>query len=173
MRKLLRVSAYIIGVAVVGVQFIRPAKNASSVNFEYEIGKQFTVPTDIRTALEEACYNCHSNNTNYPWYAEVQPVGWWLDRHIVQGKREVNFSEFSSYRPRRQYRKLKDIAEQVEKGEMPLPSYVLMHSEASLTPEQKSFLIQWANAMRDSMKAIYPLDSLERRSNAPAQSTAK
>ncbi len=143
------------------VQFIRPTRNVTDGNMANDIAK-FNVPKDIQNILHTSCYDCHSDNTRYPWYAEVQPIGWWLNSHIQEGRRNLNFSEFATYRPRRQYIKLKQIAEQVDEGDMPLPSYLIIHTDARLSQEQKTQLIDWVNVVRDSMKAVYPPDSLER-----------
>lgn len=160
--KLLKRSALVlIGVFLV-IQFFRPTRNVAEGNIANDIA-QFNVPQDIRSILNASCYDCHSNNTRYPWYAEVQPVGWWLSSHIQEGRRNLNFSEFAGYRPRRQYIKLKQIAEQIDEGDMPLPSYLIIHTDARLSKEQKTRLIDWVNTLRDSMKAVYPVDSLERR----------
>ncbi len=144
------------------VQFIRPAKNAGG-NTADDISSTFTTPPDVAIMLRTSCYDCHSNETHYPWYVEVQPVGWWLNDHIQEAKKHLNFSEFSSRRLRWQYHKFEEIAEQVSESLMPLPSYLTLHNEAKLSQQQREQLTSWANAMRDSMKAMYPLDSLERR----------
>ena len=104
------------------------------------------MPLAVQGLLQRACYDCHSNNTKYPWYAEVQPVRWWLDSHIKDGKRHLNFSEFGSYTAKRANHKMKQTAEQVESGEMPLPSYTWMHPEARLTPQEIKLLADWARA---------------------------
>ena len=142
------------------LQFIRPTKNIAEVASQNDIIKQFHPPQEVESILRTSCYDCHSNSTRYPWYAEVQPVAWWLNNHIQDGKKELNFSEFASYRLRRQYRKLDEMTKQVNEGEMPLPSYLFIHTDAKLSQEQKDRLIAWANAMRDTMKAKYPVDSL-------------
>lgn len=149
-----------IGVLLV-IQFVRPTRNVADSNMANDIA-QLHVPQDIQNILRTSCYDCHSDNTRYPWYAEVQPIGWWLNSHIQEGKRNLNFSQFADYRPRRQYIKLKQIAEQVDEGEMPLPSYLIIHTDARVSQEQKSRLLDWANTARDSMRAMYPADSLER-----------
>ena len=151
-------------VAVFAVlQFVRPPKNVSNGNVANDINTKFSVPPDVQQILQTSCYDCHSNTTRYPWYAEVQPAGWWLNSHIQKAKRGVNFSEFAGYRPRRQFIKFKQIADQVSEEEMPLPSYLILHADAKLLPEQRDKLVAWANAMRDTMKGWYPLDSLERK----------
>jgi len=152
-------------IALVIIQFFHPDKNTNeSTEAEAnDISKVLTVPENVQGILQTSCYDCHSNNTSYPWYAELQPVAWWLDDHIKEGKAEVNFNEFSTYSPRRQYRKLEEIIEQVKENEMPLSSYTIIHKDAVLTAEQKATLTAWASASMDSMKAHYPADSLLRK----------
>ncbi len=163
MKRILSVILLVLIGAFLIMQLIRPEKNLAEGGSPGDITVKLPVPHEVQNILRTSCYNCHSNNTRYPWYAEVQPFGWFLNDHIVNGKKELNFSEFGSYRLRRQYIKLQQIAGQVEDEEMPLPSYLIIHTEARLTAEQRERLIAWANAMRDTMKAMYPIDSLERR----------
>ena len=144
------------------LQIIRPEKNLGNSS-AHSIAQRFTVPSGVQATLQRSCYNCHSNSTVYPWYAEVQPAGWFLAKHIRDGKRGLNFDEYSTYRLMKQYRRFQDIADQVENDEMPLPSYLLIHRDAKLSSSEKNELIQWCTAMRDSMKAKFPADSLERR----------
>lgn len=145
------------------VQFIRPEKNISKEQSRSGVAENFVVPPPVQSTLQRSCYDCHSNNTAYPWYAEVQPVGWWLNKHIRDGKRGVNFDEYGSYRLMKQYHRFNDIVEQIQKDEMPLPSYLLLHPHAKLTASEKDELVKWCEAMRDSMKAKFPIDSLERK----------
>ena len=100
--------------------------------------------------IKSACYDCHSNETVYPWYAKVQPFGWFLKDHIDEGRRELNFSTFASYEPRRQAKKLDEAAEQIENGGMPLESYTLIHKEAKLTAEQKKLLTDYFNTVKNA-----------------------
>ena len=144
------------------LQIIRPEKNLGNPS-AHSIAQNFAVPSGVQTILNRSCYNCHSNNTVYPWYAEIQPAGWFLAKHIRDGKRGLNFDEYTTYRLMKQYRRFQDIADQVENDEMPLPSYLLIHRDAKLSSSEKNELIQWCTAMRDSMKAKFPADSLERR----------
>ena len=148
--------------AFAGIQLIHPARNVSLQSSGKEISAGFPVPANTQQVIQQACYDCHSNNTRYPWYAHVQPVGWWLNHHIIRGKHELNFDEFASYSPRKQFRKFKAIENEIQKGDMPLLSYRLIHRDAKLSEDQKSILLAWCEAMRDSMKTHYPVDSLER-----------
>ncbi|HEU4718170.1 MAG TPA: heme-binding domain-containing protein, partial [Bacteroidia bacterium] len=99
---------------------------------------------------------------HYPWYAEVQPVGWWLANHVSDGREELNFDEFGTYSPRRRFWKLNGIIKQLDEDEMPLSSYTLIHRDAILTPETKTLIVNWAKAMQDTMKNHYPADSLSK-----------
>lgn len=101
------------------------------------------MPDEVESILKTSCYDCHSNNTNYPWYSQIQPIGLLLERDIEQGKKNLNFSEFGSYSKRKQQNKLASIAKQIKKGEMPLPIYTIIHKEAELTSAQKERINTW------------------------------
>jgi hypothetical protein len=163
LKKILKRTFQILLLAFIIIQFIRPAKNKSEGVSNNDISKVYSVPEDVQTILKTSCYDCHSNNTVYPWYANIQPAAWWLNDHIQEGKRELNFSEFASYRIGRQYRKLDEINEQVKEGEMPLDSYLWIHTNAKLDDKQKLTLAKWVTSVRDTIKANYPADSLVRK----------
>jgi hypothetical protein len=145
------------------MQFFRPPKNLSTALPSHDISTIYPVPQHVNTILEKACNDCHSNNTNYPWYAHVQPIAWWLNDHIKDGKRHLNFNEFASYRPRKQYRKLEETIDEVKEGGMPLESYTFIHRNAKLTDEEKTALINWADGLRATMEYKFPKDSLLRK----------
>ncbi len=147
------------------IQFIRPAKNEADKPSLNDISIKYNVPLNVKNTLKASCYDCHSNNTVYPWYAELQPVGWWLSNHVNEGKRGLNFSEFSAYPIRKQYHKLEDIIDLVKKEEMPLKSYLIIHTYARLDDQQKLSLVNWSNSLRDNIKANYPPDSLVKTKN--------
>jgi Haem-binding domain len=162
MKKFFKRLLLILLLAFVILQFFRPKKNISEAASANDITKAYAVPTNVVASLQTSCYDCHSNNTKYPWYSHIQPVAWWLADHIEEGKKEINFNEFASYSPRRQYKKFKEINTQLEEDEMPLQSYTIIHGNAKLSKEQKVQIYNWTNAMMDSMKVKYPIDSLER-----------
>ena len=132
------------------IQFIRPKKNTGTVSGKAAIGSVYSIPIAVADILEKSCYDCHSNHTRYPWYAELQPVGWLLGKHVREGKRELNFSEFAAYSERRKVSKLKAIAAQVRDGEMPLQSYKWLHAGARLTAAEKLQIIQWVDTIVES-----------------------
>ncbi|MFY8024396.1 MAG: heme-binding domain-containing protein [Sediminibacterium sp.] len=146
-------------VVLLVLQAFRPEKNNSG-NKENDISSLYPVPTNVEQILTKACNDCHSNNTVYPWYAEIQPVAWWLDDHVKDGKKHLNFNEFASYKLAKQYHKLEEVFDEVKGGEMPLESYTVVHGDAKLTEAERSVLMDWSVAVRDTMKARFPADSL-------------
>jgi hypothetical protein len=141
------------------IQFARIEKNEGGPS-THDISTAFPVPDRVQSILKTACNDCHSNTTIYPWYANIQPVAWWLAGHVEDGKRHLNFSEFTTYRPYRQYHKLEEIDEVLLENEMPMTSYTLIHRDAKLDEAQKEILINWSKSLRDSMQSRYPADSL-------------
>ncbi len=153
-------------VVLVIIQFFRPARNESNET-TFDISTKYPVPDTVKAILKASCYDCHSNHTEYPWYANVQPVAWWLANHVNEGKGELNFNTFAKYRIGRQYNKLDKIAKEVNEGEMPLSSYTLIHRYAKLDDGQRKLVADWANSIHDSIKATYPADSLKRPQRKP------
>lgn len=134
-----------------GIQFIPTNRNQSNEILSSDISLTYNVPENIQSILKASCFDCHSNNTYYPWYNKVQPISWLLEYHIKQGKTELNFSEFGSYSGRKQKSKLKSMASQIEKSEMPLSSYTLLHKNAKISENEKLLLINWINDVKDSL----------------------
>jgi hypothetical protein len=153
-----RVKKILLAILIVFVliQFIQPARNKSGQVLATDMAAIYKMPDTVQAVLKVACYDCHSNNTNYPWYTYVQPIGWMLANHIHNGKEELNFSEFGAYTARRQRSKLKAIANQVKDGDMPLYSYTIMHKGARLNREQKQLIIDWAQKIKDSLEQNNP-----------------
>ncbi len=95
------------------------------------------VPLEVEKQIKVSCYDCHSNNTVYPWYSKLQPAAWFLEDHINEGKVELNFSEWGAYSNRRKVSKLQSIIKQIENSEMPLYSYTLMHRDAIFSEQRE------------------------------------
>ena len=139
--------------AFVGIQFIPTIRNQSVLILQTDFNNTFEVPNNIQRILKISCYDCHSNNTNYPWYNKIQPASWLLEKHIKEGKKELNFSEFGTYSKRRQKSKLKSIISQIKYNEMPLSSYALIHGEAILSENNKRLMTNWLTKLRDSINS--------------------
>ena len=143
----------LIGVLIILVliQFIRPKRNLGSALGQNDITHVIAVPDSIMNVLKRSCFDCHSNHTIYPWYAEVNPVGLWLNHHIDEGKRELNFSEFATYPARKMDKKLDETAKQVKEHEMPLNSYTWMHKDAILTEQEIQLMADWSDSSRKQL----------------------
>lgn len=127
-----------------------------------------------RQIFKDACADCHSNQTVWPWYSNIAPFSWMIADHVEEGRREMNISEFESYSLRRQLRKLEEIIEEVEEGHMPEENYVWMHPEADLTERQKQSLFAWARAEIAKRKgvAVDSTETFEQSQNIETDSTS-
>ena len=118
--------------ALVVIQFFPVTLNESDTVPQSDFMIVNQVPATINNQLQVSCYDCHSNNTDYPWYSKIQPAAWYLEDHIKEGRDELNFNEWDTYSSRRKNSKLRSIIKQIESGEMPLDSYTLIHGGARL-----------------------------------------
>jgi len=153
---IVKTSLIILLAAVVIIQFIHPAKNINPVVSQKDIAVLHPMPDSVHQILQKACFDCHSNNTRYPWYNNIQPVAWWLNDHITEGKKELNFSEFGSRTLVKQAKKLKKVAKEVQEGGMPLDSYTWIHKDAILTDREKNILIDWATGLSNQIAVQAP-----------------
>ena len=138
-------------IVFIAIQFIQPAHNISKQVLPTDIIKIIKVPDNVLSILKNDCYDCHSNNTRYPWYVSIQPVGWMMAGHIKNGKENLNFSDFGTYSNRKQANKLRSIEISINDASMPLPAYAMMHRSANLSSEDKKILIDWALKNKDSL----------------------
>ena len=152
MKKALRYTGLGLLVLLIAVQFYRSPRNEGLAEGPQSIVVQHQVPADIQKILRRACYDCHSNRTVYPWYANVQPVAWWLNQHVAEGRADLNFSEFAGYDTKRAVRRLQSVADEVWDRHMPLKSYLLMHPEAKLTDADVALLSRWAEDLADELE---------------------
>ena len=142
MKKALRVILLVLVVVFVAAQFVRPAFTNPPIDPTHEL----RAPASVQAVLDRSCIDCHSNRTRYPWYSQISPVSWWLQDHIKEGRGELNVSEFGTYSPKKAAHKMEEVCEQVESGEMPLPSYLWMHPSAKLSAADKQTLCGWAKS---------------------------
>jgi hypothetical protein len=138
------------------IQFIRPARNENPGAQPASIMAIYEAPPQVQHILAKACYDCHSNNTRYPWYTNIQPVGWWLQHHVDEGKRELNFDEFRKYNTGKQAKKLHQTVGLVKKGLMPLPSYTWIHTDAKLGDAERRALSGWADSLAKVIESKRP-----------------
>ncbi|MEX0995838.1 MAG: heme-binding domain-containing protein [Flavobacteriaceae bacterium] len=150
--KVVKIISLVLLVAFVGIQFLPTERNQSDVVPKTDFMLVNDVPVNIQNKLKVSCYDCHSNNTRYPWYNKVQPVAWLLENHIKEGKGELNFSEWDTYSNRRKNSKLKSIINQIEDNEMPLYAYTLIHRNAILSKTEKELVIGYMKQIKSSLK---------------------
>lgn len=152
MKKVFKKIFAIAFVVLLLMQLYQPARTIDYGPFSaMHLENTYTVPEKVGVILKTSCYDCHSNNTTYPWYSNIQPIRMLMDSHIEEGKENLNFSEWGNYSSRKQRNKLTGISKQIEKGEMPLASYTLIHKNAILSSVQKEELIQWIDQVKDSL----------------------
>jgi hypothetical protein len=109
------------------------------------------VPDTVLALMKVACFDCHSDSTRYPWYNQITPVNWWLKNHINEGKRHINYSHYVEGSYKRKIKHLEETAEQVEKHEMPISSYLWIHKDARLSDAQRKLIIDWANGAKEQV----------------------
>jgi len=149
--KIVKIIPIVLLVAFVGIQFIPTTRNQSDTVPVTDFMLVNNVPENIQNKLQVSCYDCHSNNTQYPWYNKIQPVAWFLEDHIKEGKAELNFSKWDSLSNRRKASKLRSIVKQIEAGEMPLHSYTLIHKEAAFSEEEAKEVINFMTQLKDNL----------------------
>lgn len=134
-------------VLLVITQLLQPTKNISEGESVNDISKVYQMPVEVSEIFAQKCYDCHSNNTRYPWYINIQPIGWWMASHISDAKQRLNFSEFKTYTEARAALKLEKISDAVSQGWMPLPAYVWMHGETKITSEDSNKINAWIESV--------------------------
>jgi hypothetical protein len=139
-------------VAFVIIQFFPIDKTNPPVNKGTDFLMVKKTPDDVANIIKTSCYDCHSNESKYPWYSNIQPVAWFLKSHIDDGRKALNFSNFSTYTPTQQAKKLGGAAEEVESGDMPLSSYLIIHRNASLNAEQKVVVVNYFRKLENDTR---------------------
>ena len=134
-------------IVIILIQFIRPEKNISNVSVN-DISTIIDIPENVQEIIKTSCADCHSNITKYPWYSEIAPVSWYLASHVNDGKRHLNFSEWAAYNKNQKEHILKDLKKELKSKEMPLNSYLWIHKEAVVSPEQYKILLDWLQTIK-------------------------
>jgi len=140
-----------VGLIFIVIQFFQPEKNDKLVNPQNDIVFVLEVPVPVKKKLADACYDCHSNRTAYPVYNRIAPVSWLLAKHIREGKEHLNFSEWANYEKKEQIKLLTAICEEITDGEMPLKSYVFMHSRAVINKKEIEDICRWTETASEEI----------------------
>lgn len=150
--KFVKIIALILLVAFVGIQFVPTKRNQSNTVPKSDFMTVEKVPDDIQSLVKESCYDCHSNNTDYPWYNKIQPAAWFLEDHITKGKKELNFNDWGNYSDRRKNSKLNAMIHEIEDEEMPLSSYTFIHGNAKLSKEESQDLVSYLTILKKKLE---------------------
>ena len=143
---------YLLIVVFIILQFFQIDKTNPPVDESQDFIKMYNPSPEIAAKIKASCYDCHSNESSYPWYTNIQPVGWWVKNHIDEGKHHLNFSEFGTYSAKRQSHKMEECYELIEENEMPLKSYTIAHQDAVLDDATKEQLITYFKEMEEKLK---------------------
>jgi hypothetical protein len=127
------------------IQFFQPEKNDKLLDPQNDIVFVLEMPTPVKKKIVDACYDCHSDKTAYPVYNRIAPVSWFMANHIRNGKSHMNFSQWATYDKKKQIKLLTAICEELTHGEMPLKSYVFMHSKAVFNKKEIEDICQWTD----------------------------
>jgi hypothetical protein len=147
MKILKKILIYLLVVLAIA-QFFGPEKNDGDFATVDSFLAETNPPEDVKNILETTCFDCHSAKTTYPWYNSITPVNYWLDEHIRDGKKHLNFSKWNAYSLKKKAHKMDELYEEVEEGEMPLNSYTWTHSEAKLSPAQITAVVAWGKKVK-------------------------
>ena len=151
MKRIVKISGTALIFVFIIIQLVPRDHNESTGKPVDDITQTFTVSATVGAILKRSCYDCHSNHTKYPFYAQVQPMRYMLDGHIRDGKAELNFNEFGSYSSRKQRSKLRAIGESLDEGSMPLSAYTLIHRNTILSKGDEKLLMDWVKLTSDSL----------------------
>jgi len=152
--RFLRWLVILLAAAFVGIQFVRPARTNPPINPAQSIEANQHISPQVAAILDRSCNDCHSNKTVWPWYTNVAPVSWFLTNHVNEGRRNMNLSAWGSYDKDKQSRRLRDMCEQVQDGNMPLSTYTPLHPSAKLSPADVQTICDWANSERTRLSAL-------------------
>ena len=150
--KILKKIGYSLLIVLLIAQFFGPEKNDGDITSVAAFIAETNPPENVKKILETTCFDCHSSKTTYPWYNSITPINYWLEEHIKDGKKHLNFSKWSSYSLKKKEHKMDELHEEVEEGEMPLNSYTWTHAEANLTPEQVVEIVTWGKKVQADYK---------------------
>ena len=148
---MIRKALYVLAVVLVLIQFYRSDLNNSS--YESAVNafiQQNNVSSEVESILKTSCFDCHSNHTSYPLYAQVAPMSFWINHHVEEGKEHLNFSDWNNYSIKKKLHKLDEIIEEIDEHEMPLSSYTLLHDDAKLSQESSKLLINWSKELQNA-----------------------
>ncbi len=150
--KILKKIGWIALIAFLVIQFIPSKKNNGEISsLDFFLNETSPSP-EVKAILKNACFDCHSNVTEYPWYHSIAPVNFWIDNHVEEGKEHLNFSKWSTFSSRKKEHKMEEFWQEIEDEHMPLNSYTWTHSDAKLSDTDVALIITWAKEIEREYK---------------------
>jgi len=146
-----KVFGLIIVFLLVLIQFVPAGLPDTIAENENDLLYNNQIPEQVAVILKTSCYDCHSNETNYPWYSYVAPVSWLVGKDIREGREELNFSEWESLSKINKAKHLDNIIDEVSDGDMPMNIYTIIHTDAKLSSEEIEQLANWAEDYAESL----------------------
>jgi len=147
MKKVLKWVFILLVLGVVVIQFFRPDRVSINQMTADDINNKLQVPGNVQGILKRSCYDCHSNQTYWPWYSNIAPVSWLVADDVNNGRKKMNFSEWGKQTQSKQEKRLQDIYDQVSQGDMPLPKYLIIHKDAKLSQSDKDAILGWITSL--------------------------
>lgn len=144
MTRVLKLLGLALILILIVLQFFRPGQNNAPLDPQLDMLSLVSPPAEVAELIRMACYDCHSNQTEYPWYSRISPVSWYLDRHIREGKEGLNFSLYGELDKADKIGLFADFCDVLDSGTMPLQSYMLLHRSARLSQEERTMLCEWS-----------------------------
>lgn len=144
MARVLKLLGLALALVLLVLQFFQPDQNKAPVDPDRDMLSLVSPDTEIAELIRKACYDCHSNQTDYPWYNRISPVSWYLEKHIREGKEELNFSIYGALDKAGKVGLYADFCDVLDAGTMPLQSYLLLHKSARLSQEERNLLCEWS-----------------------------
>jgi hypothetical protein len=151
-KRILKVTTLAAAAALGLSQLIRPARTNPPVDAQKTLEATAHPPANIVATLNRACGDCHSSRTSWPWYTNVAPVSWWIINHVNEGRRRVSFSQWADYDTPRKLKELDQICLRIERRNMPLTSYLLIHADAQLSDQDRQAICNWTRAEENDGK---------------------
>jgi len=139
----------IILIIFIGIQFIPVDRSNPPVKSD------IPAPLKVKQILINSCFDCHSNQTRWPWYSYIAPISFYIARDVEEGRDELNFSEWDKYDLRKKFKKLDEVVEEIEEGKMPPKQYIWLHPDAKITPEDLDAIRSWVESYRLEMRRRY------------------
>jgi hypothetical protein len=127
-------------------QFVRPVRTNPPADPRKTLEATAHPPAAVALTLDRACADCHTNRTRWPWYTNVAPISWWIIDHVNEGRRRVSYDDWGDYDLARRRKELDQTCQRVERQNMPLTSYLLVHSEAALSDDDRRAICDWTRA---------------------------